>query len=455
MKKLKTIDEIPKDHRVSIYGSGQSGIMLKNLLEELRPDIRIVCFLDSFNSGEKEGLKVVNIRDAFQIKSLYDLILIASDFWKDIVSTLIQHKITENYKVVNCHKLKYYKEHFLSDKPLVPCHYYELFVKHDGYVYPCCITRDNSDMAIGHVTDDNLAQMIANFDGCCVCERSRFRKAVQGDIQKYVMLNFELDLACHSKCAMCCVSAPSWNGHYGQYESLTKLVDITMPKVIKVQGGEVLIQKKSLHWIDSIKQKYPNILFSLITNGNYRLSIINAVEKRFNKVAVSTIVGFQSETYKTITGLDLKRTIRFAEELVSRKRLVVTLAYLITPINVHEVTLFMKWAINTAPDIIHIYDSEIHQYINSDTFDSFWEKIFNRTAETFKTGLLALKSEILAKGTVIWISRRSMELLKIDRLFLKNNHLDKNVFLSNEAFSTIFDNALSGKENWGTGKSFL
>lgn len=183
--------------------------------------------------------------------------------------------------------------------------------------------------------------------------------------------------------------------------------------------------------------------------------MIEAVEKRFSKVGISTIVGFQSETYKTITGLDLKRTIRFAEELVKRKRLVVTLAYLITPLNVHEVTLFIKWAVKTAPDIIHVYDSEIHQYINSNTFDSFWEKIFERTAETFKTELLALKPEILAKGTVIWISRRSMELLKIDAVFLKNNHLDKNVFLSNEAFSVIFDNALADKDNWAQGKSFL
>ncbi|OVE74418.1 hypothetical protein BVX94_00405, partial [bacterium B17] len=111
-----------------------------------------------------------------------------------------------------------------------------------------------------------------------------------------------------------------------------------------VQGGEVLVQKKSLGWVRLIKEKHPSIKLSIVTNGNVGLEMVDVVEHLFSEVFVS-VVGFQSETYKAVMGLNIEKTKTFVEKLLANNNIEVIPKFLITPINIHEVSLFLKWII--------------------------------------------------------------------------------------------------------------
>ncbi|MBF0537005.1 MAG: hypothetical protein HQL03_01995 [Nitrospirae bacterium] len=444
MKRLVTLNELPINCRICIYGSGNSADMLLRLLREIRTDVKIVCLVDTITSGKKYDIDIVNIKDIDSLKGNYDLILIASDFHREIEETLNALSI-DNYKIVVIATLGKMRQHWLSDKSERPCHYRELFINHDGYLFPCCLARTDEQLRIAHITDDDVFELIRHYSGACNCERAKLRKATPKDSLKGGLLNFELALTCNSRCAMCIVNAPAWSGTYDYYSLLNRIIEHYAPKEVKLQGGEVPRQKRSMEWVNEAYQRYPDVTFSLITNSNYDLDMVDTIDRLFKKVFVSTIVGFQPETYRKITGLDLNKTLRFAQEIVDRKRSKdttiwprSTLAYLTTPIGFHEVNLFLRWAIALRPDKIHIYDSDLQQYINRNTSDDFWKKIFATTAKTFKTDLLALKPTLMEGNTVIWITKNNMDLLEIDAEFLVNNALDKKVLLSSEAYERHF-----------------
>ena len=75
------------------------------------------------------------------------------------------------------------------------------------------------------------------------------------------------------RCVMCCVNAPDWRGQYDYYSQLEELIKQTQPEEILVQGGEVLIQKQSIEWLTQVKQDFPDIKISLVTNGNVNQKI--------------------------------------------------------------------------------------------------------------------------------------------------------------------------------------
>jgi pyruvate-formate lyase-activating enzyme len=116
---------------------------------------------------------------------------------------------------------------------------------------------------------------------------------------------------------MCCVGSPSWNGTYDYYDKLTEIVSWHPPRMLLAQGGEVLVQKKTMDWLENVKKKYPDMLIGLVTNGNVGLNVIEKVEQLFNYIWIS-FVGFQAETYRKIMGLELPITVKFAEEIVRR-----------------------------------------------------------------------------------------------------------------------------------------
>ncbi len=92
--------QIPKNSKICIYGSGETGVIVKNFINIFRKDLEIICFLDSFNSGEINNTKIYSIKE-FLLKDIeYDLILICSVFSKEIEHTLQEKNIT-NYKAID------------------------------------------------------------------------------------------------------------------------------------------------------------------------------------------------------------------------------------------------------------------------------------------------------------------------------------------------------------------
>lgn len=96
---LNNLNELKKGATVCIYGQGETGLALKNNIQRLRQDIIIKCFIDSFNSGEIDGYKVIKFNKSIKQNLLCDYIIIASVFSFQIKELLDYNNIT-NYLII-------------------------------------------------------------------------------------------------------------------------------------------------------------------------------------------------------------------------------------------------------------------------------------------------------------------------------------------------------------------
>jgi MoaA/NifB/PqqE/SkfB family radical SAM enzyme len=305
------------------------------------------------------------------------------------------------------------------------CHINELFINSKGEVYPCCRVWTRSDMLIGYISDSDILEKIHRFSPPeCACNKYVIRKATPDEAVDYKVINIELSLACQAKCAMCCVNAPEWKGSYDCYQHIIALISkLACVDAIVVQGGEVLIQSESLKFVEQLKKITPkNTCFRIVSNANVGTELLEKVESLFDHIAIS-IVGFQEETYRKIMGIKLDKTIKFAEALIARQRIRVTLKFLLTPLSFHEVNLFLNWALNLAPVNVTIYDSGFRGYINENTEDKYWLKIIDRTIMDVKKELQQCNIDKLkVNNTVIYI--QNLNFFEIDNNFIVSNGLD-------------------------------
>ncbi len=307
------------------------------------------------------------------------------------------------------------------------CHFHELFITHKGEIFPCCMIWGCRDMKIGHIHDDNLIGSLRNFYSPCSCARFELRKGLAQDKIAVDYINIEVSLLCQGKCAMCGVNAPSWHGEYDYYDSLTQIINEFSPRQILVQGGEVLIQKETLEWIEKLRSTYPHLQIIVSTNGNVDLSLIDKVEELFYGVNVS-FVGFQPLTYATVMGMDINKAVRFSEELAKRRKVRLVLKYLTTPVTIHEFSLFLDWAINLNPAEILVDDANTFTYVNIYTSDNFWEKIFERTKKEVREVLINNKDKLSQGNTTFGFSARSIEILRLKPMwenFLKETGIQE------------------------------
>ncbi len=307
-----------------------------------------------------------------------------------------------------------------------PCHYRELFVTSSGGVYPCCLTWNVPALRIGHITDRDLEDRIRAFEGTCRCASFTLRKGGPSDPRDY-KLNVETGLACNGRCAMCCVDAPSSRGGYEYYADLERLI-AGLPSInhIVVQGGEVLIQKRTMEWLRALAARRPDIPLALITNGNVDEGMLPEVESLFFNVLVS-VYGFQDETYRRITCMELEKTRRFATELVWRKKTTAHLKYLVTPLNLHELPLFLRWAASLGPETISVIDANTARYINRSTEDRFWDTVIVRTGDAVRGELAASAEALAASGTIVLIDALSREMFGLDEGFVAGAGLSETV----------------------------
>jgi len=96
---IQFLAEIPKNSKVCIYGAGRLGKELAIQINLHRKDVTIVCYADSYKDGFLDSLKIINGSDFKKHSSLFNLVLVASNGWEDIVSLLEKNNIL-NYKVM-------------------------------------------------------------------------------------------------------------------------------------------------------------------------------------------------------------------------------------------------------------------------------------------------------------------------------------------------------------------
>ena len=166
--------------------------------------------------------------------------------------------------------------------PERPCHLHRLAVSHTGDVFPCCLVYSSAYHRIGNISDVDLAQKIDKYDRRCSCSGAKLRAKRPGDpVGDDRFLNLELSLQCQAECAMCCVDAPGWSGTYDLYPQLTALIREQDPEGIVMQGGEVLVQKRSMDWIRSVREEFPQKKLHLVTNGCAPASLAPEVARLF------------------------------------------------------------------------------------------------------------------------------------------------------------------------------
>ncbi|EQB39196.1 hypothetical protein M947_08565 [Sulfurimonas hongkongensis] len=305
------------------------------------------------------------------------------------------------------------------------CHKEGLFIQSNGDVFPCCGTWNKPNMKIGNIRDNDLESKIKAFSAVCKCESYELVSG-SSELGRYKEINIETSYACQATCAMCCVNAPESDGYYNNenYLALMKLLKLTNPDNIMVQGGEILVQNETMNWISQVKQEMSKSNITLITNGN-NIKKVEYAKETFDNIQVS-FVGFQNLTYKTLMGLDIKHTFNFCEQIFNSASSNLFIKYLLSPLNLHELPLFIEWSMGINPKGVIIHDSNTSGYINYKTGDDYWNKIIQRTREQIVKTIHNNKhihkkynfKKIIIGGNNI------AKLLQIDEKYLKNNKID-------------------------------
>ena len=99
MRYLNTLDDIEKSISVCLFGAGDYGICLFNLLQEKRPDISIECFIDTFKLTPTCGKPTIKPCKLKNVK--VDLIIITSHYFLRQISLSLDDLNIRNYVALN------------------------------------------------------------------------------------------------------------------------------------------------------------------------------------------------------------------------------------------------------------------------------------------------------------------------------------------------------------------
>lgn len=303
------------------------------------------------------------------------------------------------------------------------CNYHEIFIKADGYVYPCCRLWFREEYRIGHVADPDIIEKILSFYKPCRCELFIARPPTAEDVPDFKRFNIETSMFCQAKCAMCCTGSPDYRGRQDSpyLDHWLSLIDRLKPASLTLQGGKVLMQRKTIQSLAHIKEKYPKIKLHCVSNMSVELSRLDEIEQIFDGFDVS-MVGFQPETYNAIMGLDVMRTKAAVEELIRRGKVDIMIKYLLLPLNVHETAAWLQWALDSGARSLQIAYASGWEWIRKDDPYNFWEKIFDRSSAKLKKKLID-NFKLETGSCSLFFEENAARLLSVDREFAEENGL--------------------------------
>lgn len=305
------------------------------------------------------------------------------------------------------------------------CHYRKLFITTEGDIYPCCQRPEHT--LIGNIKDPNISDVIKNKEILCECSAFKSIKQTADDKINLNYMNIELSLLCQAHCLVCYTLSPYWKGEYDLYDNLEKVIDEFTPKIIIVQGGEVLVQEKSLEWLVHLKDKHPEITLQLVTNLNVDMSKLELIEKLFDTITVS-FMGFQPETYNAVVGLNIEKTLNMLEALFKNNKVKIRLKFVETPSSLHEAPMFLEWALTQNPEKIYMHDSDVELRVNkAEGYHAYWEELYRKTGDKMRKVLMKNLELIQSKPNYISFFKNNSAYYKITPQFLCDNNLNKNI----------------------------
>ncbi len=98
-KTINTVDDIPNNTSLCIFGAGEIGISLFLTLRKSRPDIQIVCFVDTYKRGTRDGVEIIS-PDELPAYAFNHIIIASINYQTDIIALLRSMGI-QNYLLLN------------------------------------------------------------------------------------------------------------------------------------------------------------------------------------------------------------------------------------------------------------------------------------------------------------------------------------------------------------------
>jgi glycosyltransferase involved in cell wall biosynthesis len=95
---ISSYDDIPMNIKIALYGASDAGRLFRRRLQQYRPDVSVVCFIDSYKEGKYDGLDVFPIEFIDKNKHLWERIYITSASVNDISTILAKRQ--ENHWIV-------------------------------------------------------------------------------------------------------------------------------------------------------------------------------------------------------------------------------------------------------------------------------------------------------------------------------------------------------------------
>ena len=98
-KILLSLVQLPENAKICIYGSGTFARKFNSYISDVRKDIKMCCFIDSFKDGYIEGKDIIKF-DVFLKKDiLFDYVVIASTYYMEIFPQLVKEGL-HNYMII-------------------------------------------------------------------------------------------------------------------------------------------------------------------------------------------------------------------------------------------------------------------------------------------------------------------------------------------------------------------
>ena len=256
---------------------------------------------------------------------------------------------------------------------------------------------------------------IRRYSAPCQCSGSRLIP-YKYDMTDYpVTLTLQLSDLCQANCAFCPQDHDGKNSLKKYWDELEQVFVETKCKLLSVEGGEILIQSDTMQWLRRMKMKH-NFTFQILTNGCVGSQIARNASDLFSRVLLS-MGGFSDQTYRNVLGMNFERVLQFAQIVNEKVGVHLAAKYLISPSSLHELPLFMGWALsNKIPEIIlaHITfpGAEIDYKI------AYWDKVVKNVRAANRK--VFSRYPDAHKETVLSINGPLMDVTLIDEDILSN-----------------------------------
>ena len=274
------------------------------------------------------------------------------------------------------------------------CQFYKLSIRKDGGVFPCCLARKGS--YIGNIFDDDIKEKIENKNVKCACTLFKNREIKQGEKPNIQKLHIEFSNECQARCICCQQHKDEMENEDEHLSRVYDFIKTYKPKNITVIGGEVLIQPKSLAWLEMVKENHPEISFDIVSNLCVGENILKKVIKIFDSITVS-ILGFNSFSYNKIMGLNYDTTMKNIDYILKNTKIKLSPKFLLMPSNIYEISEFFKWALTL--DVPKIYLHNIREFAKCCNLEEdFWIRTFKQVEIEIKDILNKNKELIISKN---------------------------------------------------------